>query len=105
MIVVKCYCQCSNERALDTEASRDSSIESEDDAFHRGWIRLGAEKAVDFGLCLSVDSELVSCNISGVDKSCDDCESDRSSEEEEEGDKHEPEPVPKFSLAHSIQNY
>jgi hypothetical protein len=104
-MVVNCCCQCSYECALDTEANLDPSIEAADDAFHKDWIRLDTEKAVDFSSYVSVDSELVSCNISAIDDSCDDCEGDGSSEEEEEEGEHEPEPLPKFTPAHCVQNY
>jgi len=67
-MVVNCCSQCSYEHALGTDTNLDSSIEAENDAFHKDWIRLGTEKAVDFSFYISVDSELVIGNISGIDE-------------------------------------
>jgi hypothetical protein len=39
----------------------------DDDAFHWGWIRLGAEKNVDLSPYTSVNSELVTCSVSSID--------------------------------------
>jgi len=74
-MVVNCCCQCSFEHAFGTEASLDSVLKQRMiDAFRKGWIRLGTEKSVGFSSYVSVDSELVTGNISGIDERCDDCE-------------------------------
>jgi hypothetical protein len=99
--ILNCFCQCSYGLELNTEADSDSSIEEEDDAFHKDWIRLGAEKDVDFSSYVSVDSELVTCGVSIIDELYDDREGGGSGEKEEEGDKHEPEPVLSFTEAHA----
>ena len=75
------------------------------DAFHKGWSRLGTEKAVDLSSYVSVDSELVIGNISGFDDWCDDCEGGGSSEEEEGGGGDKRKPLSKFTPAHFLQNY
>jgi hypothetical protein len=98
--VLNCFRHCGYGHELNREAVSDSSIE-ENDAFHKDWIRLGAEKDVDFSSYVSVDNELATCGISSIDELCDDCEGGGSGEEDEEGDEHEPEPVPSFTEAHA----
>jgi hypothetical protein len=73
-MVVNC-CQCSYKQALGTEANLDSVLKQRMiDAFHKGWIRVGTEKAVDFSSYVSMDNELVISNISGIDERYNDSE-------------------------------
>jgi hypothetical protein len=95
---LNCFCQCGYRHELNTEADSDSSIE-DDDAFHEDWIRLRAEKDVDFSSYISAHNELATCSISSIDDMCDDCDG---GEDEEAGDEcRKPEPVPSFTEAHT----
>jgi hypothetical protein len=97
--ILNCFCQCGYGLELNTEVDSGSSIEEEDDAFHKDWIWLGAEKDVDFSFYISVDNDLAMCGVTSIDELCDDREGGGSGEEE--GDECEPEPVPSFTEAHT----
>jgi hypothetical protein len=96
-----CFCQCGCEPELHIEANLGSSIEEEeeDDAFQEGCIWPGAEKDVDLNFHVSVDNELATCGISGIDELCDVHEVG-SSEGEEEEDECEAEPLLSFTTVY-----
>jgi hypothetical protein len=79
----------------------DTFTDKEDDAFHNEWIWLGNEKEADFTSYVSVDNKPATYSIYSSNELCKECVGGRSTKEEEEGDKHEPEPLPSFTMVHT----
>lgn len=95
---MNCFSQCSHGRELNIEANSD--FVDEDDTFHEDCIWLGAEKHVCFRSYIYVDSELATCGFSTFEE-LNVHANGRSSEQKEDGDKHEPEPVPSYTEVHT----